>query len=158
MHVLSMGTYCLVMILITSWDTMPPVNAEILCSSPPFARATSSAIWTTLSCEEAPGISLSIVARTSDELALGTCEVADRDKYIGKSDKGIIVKGALSSDANCSALPHISTFSRMEILSYVPAISLMLFGEVSEPWMSLIKAAFLQNVSTSVISISLPRG
>jgi len=42
-HVLSMGIYCLVMILITSCATMPPVKAEILCSSPPLARATSSA-------------------------------------------------------------------------------------------------------------------
>jgi len=55
MQVLSIGMYCFVMILMTSCATMPPVNAEILCSSPPLARATSSAASTTRGVEEASG-------------------------------------------------------------------------------------------------------
>jgi hypothetical protein len=37
-HVLSMGTYCSVMTLMTSCDTIPPVNAPMLCISAPPAR------------------------------------------------------------------------------------------------------------------------
>lgn len=55
MQVLSIGMYCFVMILMTSCATMPPVNAEILCSSPPLARATSSAASITRGDEEASG-------------------------------------------------------------------------------------------------------
>ena len=38
MHVLSTGTYCSVMALIISCETMPPVRAPMLCSSAPPAR------------------------------------------------------------------------------------------------------------------------
>jgi len=41
MQVLSMGTYCLVMTLITSCATMPPVSEAILWSSDPPARTLS---------------------------------------------------------------------------------------------------------------------
>jgi hypothetical protein len=40
-HVLSTGTYCSVMTLMISCDTMPPVSAPILCSSAPPARTLS---------------------------------------------------------------------------------------------------------------------
>jgi hypothetical protein len=79
-QVLLIGIYCLVMILITSWATIPPVRAEILCSSPPLARATSSAASTRRWFSEAPRTSLLTVARISDELAEGTCDVAFRDR------------------------------------------------------------------------------
>lgn len=55
MQTLSMGMYCLVMILMTSCATMPPVKDEILWSSPPLARATSSAASTTRGVAEAAG-------------------------------------------------------------------------------------------------------
>jgi hypothetical protein len=60
MHVLSMGMYCFVMILIISCATIPPVKAEMLCNSPPLARATSSATFATRSLEDASGMSLLI--------------------------------------------------------------------------------------------------
>jgi hypothetical protein len=47
-HVLSTGTYCSVMTLIISCDTIPPVNAPMLCSSAPPAR-------TLLSVSKIPG-------------------------------------------------------------------------------------------------------
>lgn len=72
MHVLSIGTYCFVMILIISWATIPPVNEEMLCNSPPLARATSSAALITRGLEVAFGISFSIFARISDKVADGT--------------------------------------------------------------------------------------
>jgi hypothetical protein len=40
-HVLSTGTYCSVMTLMTSCETIPPESAAILCSSAPPARTTS---------------------------------------------------------------------------------------------------------------------
>jgi len=99
MQVLSIGMYCLVMILIPSWATMPPVNADILCSSPPLARATSSATCTSRRFLEASGMVLSIVARISDELEAGTWEVALRERYIGRRDSGIATIAAVSSFA-----------------------------------------------------------
>lgn len=45
----------------TSCATMPPVNAEMLCSSPPLARATSSAASIMRGVEEASGKDFSIV-------------------------------------------------------------------------------------------------
>ncbi len=76
MQVLSIGMYCLVIILITSWATIPPVNAEMLCSSPLLARATSFAAWTIRGLEVASGTDLLTVAIISGGLAVGTCEVA----------------------------------------------------------------------------------
>jgi len=58
---------------------MPPVSADILCSSPPLARATS---WATLSrtVNLASGVDLLIVARISEEVAEGSCEVAFNER------------------------------------------------------------------------------
>jgi hypothetical protein len=57
---------------------MPPVSAEMLCSSPPLARATSSDAWVMRVLDEAPGIYLLMVSRISDELANGVWDVAFR--------------------------------------------------------------------------------
>lgn len=50
---------------------MPPVSAEMVCNSPPFARATSAAASARRRLEEALGIVLLIVDRISDEVAEG---------------------------------------------------------------------------------------
>jgi hypothetical protein len=71
MQVLSIGMYCFVMILMTSCATMPPVSAEILCSSPPLARATSSAASTTRGVEAASGKTFLIVPMISDASEVG---------------------------------------------------------------------------------------
>ena len=71
MQVLSIGMYCFVMILMTSCATMPPVSAEMLCSSPPLARATSSAASTTRGVEEASGTASFIVPIISDTIEVG---------------------------------------------------------------------------------------
>jgi hypothetical protein len=76
MQVLSIGMYCFVMILMTSWATMPPVSADILCSSPPLARATSSAASTTRGVEEASGSACLIVSIISDTFEVGWNVVA----------------------------------------------------------------------------------
>ena len=56
---------------------------------------------------EAPGIVLSIVARISDEFAVGLCEVALRQRYIGKRDSDIARAAASSSFAASDSIPHI---------------------------------------------------
>jgi hypothetical protein len=76
MHVLSIGMYCLVMILMTSCATIPPVNAEILCSSPPLARATSSAASIIRGVEAASGRVFLIVSIISDTFEVGREVVA----------------------------------------------------------------------------------
>jgi hypothetical protein len=77
MHVLSIGMYCLVISLIASCATMPPVSAEILCSSPPLVRATSSAASTRRVFWEALGNNLSKLSRISVEV-FGPREVDPR--------------------------------------------------------------------------------
>jgi hypothetical protein len=83
MQVLLIGMYCFVMILITSCATMPPVSAEILCSSPPLARATSSAASTTRGLEEASGSACLIVPIISAEFEVGRNVVA----LVGRSQQ-----------------------------------------------------------------------
>lgn len=78
MQVLSIGMYCLVMILMTSWEIIPPERAEMLCNSPPLARATSSAALDMRGLDEASEIDLLIVARISNLLAAGAWAVAPR--------------------------------------------------------------------------------
>jgi hypothetical protein len=39
MHSLLIGIYCFVMTLMASCETIPPVREEMLCNSPPAARA-----------------------------------------------------------------------------------------------------------------------
>ena len=104
MQVLSIGMYCFVIILITSCDAIPPIIAEILCSSPPLARETSSAAWTTRGLEQASGVVFLMVAMISDVLAEGTCEVAFKARYMGRRESGIMVKEACSSLSNSRAL------------------------------------------------------
>jgi len=76
MHVLSIGMYCFVMILMTSCATIPPVNAEILCSSPPLARATSSAASIIRGVEAASGRVFLIASIISDTFEAGREVVA----------------------------------------------------------------------------------
>lgn len=83
---------------------MPPVIAEMLCNSPPLARATSSAIWITRGLEEAPGMALEMLAMISDTLAEETCDVVFRARYIGSSERGIMVSDTCSSLSNSWAL------------------------------------------------------
>lgn len=83
---------------------MPPVKAEMLCSSEPLARATSSTTWTRRGLDEASGIMLLILVTISDALAEGACDVAFNAKYTGKRERGIMVKGACSSLSNSCAL------------------------------------------------------
>jgi len=84
---------------------------------------------------------LSMVAKISVELADGTCEVAFKARYIGRRDSGIPVSSAFSSLSN-------SCFAR----------AWMLAGALVVVLTSLIKAAFLQNASTSAVSIDSPLG
>lgn len=60
----------------TSCATMPPVNAEILCSSPPLARATSSAASVIRGVDAASGREFLIVPIMSETSEVGEKVVA----------------------------------------------------------------------------------
>ena len=81
---------------------------------------------------------------------------------MGKSDSGIAVKGALLSFSNSVSVVDISDQGSTQFVNCtIPARALIMEGEASvdfDPRMSLIKAAFLQKLSTSAESISLPLG
>lgn len=77
-HALSMGMYCFVMILMASCATMPPVRADMLCSSPPRARATSSQACMTRISSAASGTKPPTVVLIWSAVAVASWLVADK--------------------------------------------------------------------------------
>ena len=80
MQVFSMGMYCFVIILIISWATIPPTAAEMLCSSPPAARATSPAASAMRALWAMPGTRSFMEATISLAGSVSACEVALKAK------------------------------------------------------------------------------
>ena len=97
---------------------MPPVRAEILCNSPPLARATSAAIFITRSLVEAAGTHLLIVKNISDGVALSTLAVAFRHRYMGNKDSGIIVIGASASLWNSFSVLELAYIVVVDVENY----------------------------------------
>jgi hypothetical protein len=54
--------------------------------------------------EEAPGMALEMLEMISDTLAEETCDVVFRARYIGSSERGIMVSDTCSSLSNSWAL------------------------------------------------------
>ena len=95
-QVLSIGIYCFVIILMISCATMPPVRAAVLCSSPPFALATSCAVCTILSSISSLPTILVTSAKILSCSKTVTFSLAFRAIYIGIS-VGLMGNSVLSS-------------------------------------------------------------
>lgn len=64
---------------------------------------------------------LSIVARISDELEEGTCEVASSERYIGSSENGVTPKAAFSSFSLSFAARYVNIDWKLQVeITYLP--------------------------------------
>ena len=95
-QVLWMGMYCFVTTLIISCATMPPVSAEMLCISLPFARTTSWAAWMIRSSSFASATIFDISDRIAFSDRAPTRSLAFSARYMGMSE-GVRANSALSS-------------------------------------------------------------
>lgn len=151
------------MILIISCATMPPMTAEMLCSSPPAALETSWAIWTKRSLLATRGAFSLMEAIISSGDAVLVFDVAVNARKIGIKDIGISgpASAAISSFSSSRSGHQVSRCQQSTVFrpwDNSPTICSKLSVLSSAPLMSLMKRAFLQNSSTSVGSMSSPPG